>query len=360
MAKLIIFHQVRKKIEFCPLEFYTMYSFVKSILFLFSPEFAHKLAMQAIAIVLRIPFLHSFLLYKKLDKIEFAGIEFQNRLGMAAGFDKNADYVDLLHKIGFGYVEIGTVTPEPQDGNPQPRLFRLREDQALMNRMGFNNQGVKKVVENLKKFQGKGYIIGGNIGKNKWTPNEEAYLDYQKCFEAMYNFVDYFVVNVSSPNTPNLRALQDKDTLIKIFNVLQNYRKIQTISKPIFLKIAPDLTDGQLDDIISVYHSQKIDALIVSNTTIDYDVLDKNKDFAYKEKMGGISGKPIAHKTNGVIRYIKSKDKSIKLIGVGGIDGAVSAQKKLDLGCELLQVYTGFVYKGNGLIKEILEGITSK
>ena len=360
MAKLIIFHQVQKKIDFCPLELYLMYSFVKLILFLFSPEFAHKLSMQVIAIVLRIPFFNSFLLYKKLDKIEFAGIEFQNRLGMAAGFDKNADYVDLLHKIGFGYVEIGTVTPEPQDGNPQPRLFRLKEDQALMNRMGFNNQGVKKVVENLKKFQGKGFIIGGNIGKNKWTPNEEAYLDYQKCFEAMYNYVDYFVVNVSSPNTPNLRALQDKDTLIKIFNVLQNYRKIQTISKPIFLKIAPDLTDGQLDDIISVYHSQKIDALIVSNTTIDYDILDKNKDFAYAEKMGGISGKPLAHKTNRVIRYVKSKDKSIKLIGVGGIDGAVSAQEKLDLGCELLQVYTGFVYKGNGLIKEILEGITSK
>jgi dihydroorotate dehydrogenase len=265
-----------------------------------------------------------------------------------------------LHKLGFGYVEIGTVTPEPQEGNPKPRLFRLMDDEALMNRMGFNNRGVKNIVENLKKFQGKGYTIGGNIGKNKWTPNEEAHLDYQKCFEAMYEYVDYFVVNVSSPNTPNLRALQDKDTLIKIFDILQNYRKTQSISKPIFLKIAPDLTEGQLDDIISVYHSQKIDALIVSNTTIDYEVLDKNKAFAYAEKIGGISGKPIAGKTNNVIRYIKSKDKSIKLIGVGGIDNAASAQEKLNLGCDLLQVYTGFVYKGNGLIKEILEGVTSK
>lgn len=357
MAKLIIFHQVQKKIDFCRLELSPMYFILKSILFLFSPEFAHKLAMKAIAITLRIPVLKAFLHYNKINKIEFAGIVFHNRLGMAAGFDKNAEYVDLLHKIGFGYVEIGTVTPEPQDGNPKPRLFRLKEDEALMNRMGFNNQGVKQVVENLKKFQGKGYIIGGNIGKNKWTPNEEAHLDYQKCFEPMYDFVDYFVVNVSSPNTPNLRALQDKDTLIKIFDVLQNHRKNQTVFKPIFLKIAPDLTEGQLDDIISVYHSQKIDALIVSNTTIDYEVLKVNKDFAYSEKMGGISGKPISNKTNEVIRYIKSKDRSIKLIGVGGIDSAASAQEKLDLGCELLQVYTGFVYKGNGLIKEILEGL---
>jgi dihydroorotate dehydrogenase len=289
-----------------------------------------------------------------------AGISFKNRLGMAAGFDKNAEYVDILDKLGFGYIEIGTVTPESQEGNPKPRLFRLKEEQALMNRMGFNNYGVKKVVENLKKLRGKGYTIGGNIGKNKWTPNEEAHADYLKCFEAMYDYVDYFVVNVSSPNTPNLRALQDKDTLINIFEVLQNYRNNQSKSKPIFLKIAPDLTEGQLDDIISVYHSKNIDALIVSNTTIDYEVLNENKAFAYKEKMGGISGKPIANKTNSVIRYIKTKDKSIKLIGVGGIDSAASAQDKLDLGCDLLQLYTGFVYKGNGLVKEILEGIILK
>jgi dihydroorotate dehydrogenase len=337
-----------------------MYSIIKKFLFLFSPEFAHKIAMKAIGFSLHLPWIRSFLIYKNEDEISFAGVNFPNRLGMAAGFDKNAEYVDLLHKIGFGYVEIGTVTPEPQDGNPKPRLFRLKEDEALMNRMGFNNQGVKQVVENLKKFQGKGYTIGGNIGKNKSTPNEEAHIDYLRCFIPMYDFVDYFVVNVSSPNTPNLRALQDKDTLIKIFEVLQNHRKNQAKSKPIFLKIAPDLTEGQLDDIISVYHSIQIDALIVSNTTIDYDVLDHNKAFAYAEKMGGISGKPIANKTNSVIRYIKSKDKSIKLIGVGGIDSAASAREKLDLGCDLLQVYTGFVYKGNGLVKEILESITSK
>ncbi len=337
-----------------------MYSFLKNLLFIFPPEFAHHLVMKMLRVALYIPGLNSILSYQKVDRYNLAGIPFKNRLGMAAGFDKNAEYVDLLDKLGFGYIEIGTVTPEPQEGNPKPRLFRLIEDEALMNRMGFNNYGVKKVVENLKKLQGKGYIIGGNIGKNKWTPNEEAHTDYLKCFEAMYDYVDYFVVNVSSPNTPNLRALQDKDTLIKIFEVLQDYRNAQTISKPIFLKIAPDLTDGQLDDIISVYIQMKIEALIVSNTTIDYEVLNENKTFAYKEKMGGISGKPIGMKTNQVIRYIKNKDKSIKVIGVGGIYDAATAQEKIDLGCELIQVYTGFVYKGNGLVKEILEGIVPK
>jgi dihydroorotate dehydrogenase len=337
-----------------------MYSFLKNLLFIFPPEFAHYLVMKMLRVALYIPGLNSVLSYQKVDRYNLAGISFKNRLGMAAGFDKNAEYVDILDKLGFGYIEIGTVTPESQEGNPKPRLFRLKEEQALMNRMGFNNYGVKKVVENLKKLRGKGYTIGGNIGKNKWTPNEEAHADYLKCFEAMYDYVDYFVVNVSSPNTPNLRALQDKDTLINIFEVLQNYRNNQSKSKPIFLKIAPDLTEGQLDDIISVYHSKNIDALIVSNTTIDYEVLNENKAFAYKEKMGGISGKPIANKTNSVIRYIKTKDKSIKLIGVGGIDSAASAQDKLDLGCDLLQLYTGFVYKGNGLVKEILEGIILK
>jgi dihydroorotate dehydrogenase len=334
-----------------------MYTILKNILFLFPPESAHSITMNMLKWVLKTPIICRLFRYKNNQSIEFCSIQFPNRLGMAAGFDKNASYVDLLHELGFGYVEIGTVTPLPQDGNPQPRLFRLKEDEALMNRMGFNNQGVTQVVENLKKYSGKGYIIGGNIGKNKTTPNEEAHLDYEKCFIPMYDYVDYFVVNVSSPNTPNLRALQDKDTLIKIFETLQSYRHTQSISKPIFLKIAPDLTKGQLNDIIAVYHSMKIDALIVSNTTIDYEVLDQNKAFAYKEKMGGISGKPLADKTNQVINYIRSKDTQIKLIGVGGIDSAATAKEKINLGCDLIQIYTGFVYRGNGLVKEILEGI---
>lgn len=331
-----------------------MYSIFKHILFLLNPEAAHAITMKALRWILKIPFLGELFTYHHSAPVRLAGIEFKNKLGMAAGFDKNAEYIDLLHAIGFGFVEIGTVTPEPQDGNPKPRLFRLRQDEALMNRMGFNNLGVQKVVENLKLHQDKNFIIGGNIGKNKWTPNEGAHLDYLKCFEAMYPYVHYFVVNVSSPNTPNLRALQDKDTLIQIFEVLQNYRSQQSVSKPIFLKIAPDLTDGQIDDIISVYRLMKIDALIVSNTTIDYEVLSDNKAFAYKEKMGGISGKPIANKTNDVIRLLKQKDQSISIIGVGGIDSATTAQEKLDLGCELIQVYTGFVYKGPQLIKDIL------
>lgn len=331
-----------------------MYFLLKNILFLLPPEIAHEVTMKMLRLVLDIPFLNSFFQSKLGQKVEFCGIQFHNKLGMAAGFDKNASYVDILHKLGFGYVEIGTVTPLPQDGNPQPRLFRLKEDEALMNRMGFNNQGVEKVVENLKKYRGKGFVIGGNIGKNKNTPNEEAHIDYLKCFVPMYDYVDYFVVNVSSPNTPNLRALQDKDTLVKIFETLQAHRQTQTKFKPIFLKIAPDLTHGQLEDIISVYHQMKIDALIVANTTIDYEILDKNKAFTIDQKMGGISGKPIAPKTNAVIAYIRSKDTEIRLIGVGGIDSRASAQDKLDLGCDLIQVYSGFVYKGPRLVREIL------
>lgn len=331
-----------------------MYTILKKILFILPPELAHSVTMNLLFFMLKIPVLKKFFIFQKTDEVEFCGIKFKNRLGMAAGFDKNASYIDILDKLGFGYVEIGTVTPLPQDGNPRPRLFRLKEDEALMNRMGFNNLGVEKVVENLKKYQGKGFVIGGNIGKNKNTPNEDAHLDYEKCFIPMYDYVDYFVVNVSSPNTPNLRALQDKDTLIKIFEVLYAYRSIQKIKKPIFLKIAPDLSHWQLDDIISVYELMQIDALIVSNTTIDYEVLTHNKAFAYHEKMGGISGKPLANKTNDVIAYLKSKNAKIKLIGVGGIDSKESAQAKLDLGCELIQVYTGFIYKGNGLVKDIL------
>lgn len=310
--------------------------------------------MRGLRFVLRIPVI-SYLVKSKIDQpILFCGIEFKNRLGVAAGFDKNAEYLNELFAIGFGYVEIGTVTPLPQEGNPQPRLFRLTEDEALMNRMGFNNLGADAVVENLKSYRGKGYIIGGNIGKNKVTPNENAVDDYLICFQKLYDYVDYFVVNVSSPNTPNLRELQEKGMLIKIFETLQSHRKKQSISKPIFLKIAPDLTEAQLDDIISVHDSMTIDALIVSNTTIDYEVLTHQKDFAYAEKMGGISGRPIREKTNQVIQYLKEKNPSMKMIGVGGIDDRFSADEKTALGCDLIQIYTGFIYRGIGLVKEIL------
>lgn len=332
-----------------------MYSILKNILFLFSPERAHSIAMQALRVCLSIPFAHHLFRYKAHRPIDFCGIRFPNHLGIAAGFDKNAAYIDELIAIGFGYVEIGTVTPLPQEGNLRPRLFRLQRDEALMNRMGFNNIGVDAVVDNLKKYQGKGYIIGGNIGKNKITPNENAISDYLICFQKMYDYVSYFVVNVSSPNTPNLRELQDKGFLLELFHILHQERNRHTLHKPIFLKIAPDLNHAQLDDILEVSHRAQIDALIVSNTTIDYEVLHQNKSFAYQQKMGGISGKPIRSKTNEVISYLKSQNPKIKIIGVGGIDDRQSAEEKLHLGCDLIQIYTGFIYKGIGLVRDILE-----
>lgn len=331
-----------------------MYRIAKFILFFLPPEIAHKIAMKGLRICLKTPLL-SALFQSSIEKpVLFCGIKFKNKLGIAAGFDKNAEYIDELMSIGFGYVEIGTVTPLPQEGNPQPRLFRLIEDEALMNRMGFNNSGADAIVENLKRYRGKGYVIGGNIGKNKTTPNENAVDDYLICFQKLYDYVDYFVVNVSSPNTPNLRELQEKDTLIQIFERLQDYRNTQAISKPIFLKIAPDLTETQLDDILFVHDKMKIEALIVSNTTIDYESLHHNKEFAYREKMGGISGRPIREKCNRVITYLRSNNPTLNIIGVGGIDNKSSADEKLNLGCDLIQIYTGFIYHGTGLIKEIL------
>jgi dihydroorotate dehydrogenase len=331
-----------------------MYRLAKFFLFALPPEVAHKIAMKGLRIALNTPVLSFFFRSSFVQSVKFCGIEFKNKLGIAAGFDKNAEYIDELMSIGFGYVEIGTVTPLPQEGNPQPRLFRLVEDEALMNRMGFNNIGADAIVENLKKYRGKGYVIGGNIGKNKTTPNENAVDDYLICFQKLYDYVDYFVVNVSSPNTPNLRELQEKDTLIHIFGTLQDYRKTQAISKPIFLKIAPDLTESQLQDIIFVHDKMKIEALIVSNTTIDYESLTHNKEFAYGEKMGGISGKPIRAKSNRVIAYLRTLNPTVKIIGVGGIDSKTSAEEKQTLGCDLIQIYTGFIYHGTGLIKEIL------
>lgn len=330
-----------------------MYSIFKTFLFILNPETAHSFSMKCLRI------LNKFGLLRLLGQTihaeyDFCGLKFKNRLGMAAGFDKNAEYIEVLGALGFGYVEIGTVTPLAQEGNPKPRLFRLKQDNALMNRMGFNNKGVDEVVKNLKNTNKKDLIIGGNIGKNKVTPNELAYQDYLICFDKMYDYVDYFVINVSSPNTPNLRELQEKDSLLKIINTLDESRKTKQVKKPIFLKIAPDLTDGQLDEIVEVYTDSILEALIVSNTTIDYEVLTENKAFAIAQKMGGISGAPIQSKCNEVISYLKSKNSTLKIIGVGGINNAESAKTKLDLGCELLQIYTGFIYRGPRLIREIL------
>jgi len=260
-----------------------------------------------------------------------------------------------LDSLGFGFIEIGTVTPKPQPGNEKKRLFRLKEDSAIINRMGFNNEGVEAAVSRLRK--NKNVLIGGNIGKNKVTPNEEAVNDYVICFDALFDYVDYFVVNVSSPNTPNLRALQDKEPLKNLLNTLQNKNKLRTNSKPILLKIAPDLTESQLLDIIEIVTETGIAGVIATNTTISREgLVSENKD-----EMGGMSGKPLKNRSTEVIRFLSEKSgKAFPIIGVGGIHSAEDALEKLDAGASLVQVYTGFIYEGPGLIKAINKAILAK
>lgn len=284
---------------------------------------------------------------------ELWGIKFPNPVGLAAGFDKEAAHIKDLSALGFGFIEIGTLTPVGQPGNPKPRLFRLPKDEALINRMGFNNGGVEEAVERLKKVP-SGIIVGGNIGKNKVTPNEEAIDDYVKCFEALHPHVQYFVVNVSSPNTPNLRALQDKEPLTEILSELKKRNSEKSDPKPILLKIAPDLTDEQLDDIVEIAATTKIEGVIATNTTIDRSALTTPKDVVDNAGAGGVSGKPVTNRSTEVIRYLKEKSGGkLTIIGVGGIHSAKDAQEKLDAGASLVQVYTGFVYEGPGLVKRI-------
>lgn len=284
------------------------------------------------------------------------GIKFPNRVGLAAGFDKNADYVELLTHLGFGFIEVGTVTPKPQEGNPKPRLFRLPKDESLINRMGFNNNGIDAMVQNLKNIRKRNtdVIIGGNIGKNKITPNEEALNDYLICFEAIYSYVDYFVVNVSSPNTPNLRALQEKEPLTKLLQTLIDRRVQYSESKPILLKIAPDLNDHLLQDIIDISNELKLDGIIAANTTIDRSLLSYTAEHVESIGAGGLSGKVMKDKSTSIISKLKDQlNKETLIIGVGGIDGPQEAQEKLNAGADLIQVYTGMVYQGPKLIKRI-------
>ena len=290
---------------------------------------------------------------KRLER-EVFGLKFKNPVGLAAGFDKDAKLFNELSDFGFGFIEIGTLTPKPQDGNPKKRLFRLKSDSAIINRMGFNNGGVEAAILRLKK--NKGVLIGGNIGKNKITPNENATDDYVICFEALYDYVDYFVVNVSSPNTPNLRELQEKEPLTKLLQTLQdlNDQKAVTLSlsngKPILLKIAPDLTNEQLVDIIDIVNETKIAGVIATNTTISRDGLTSEN----KEEMGGLSGKPLTKRSTEVIRFLSEKsNKSFPIIGVGGIHSADDAIEKLNAGASLVQLYTGFIYEGPQLITDI-------
>ena len=297
---------------------------------------------------------------KRLER-EVFGLKFKNPVGLAAGFDKDAKLYKELSNFGFGFIEIGTLTPKGQEGNPKKRLFRLQEDSAIINRMGFNNGGVLEAVERLKK--NNGVLIGGNIGKNKLTPNENATSDYEICFDALYPYVDYFVVNVSSPNTPNLRELQEKAPLTQLLNTLQN-KNIQIChterrrnAKPILLKIAPDLTNEQLLDIIDIVKTTKIAGVIATNTTISREGLQS----VNKIEMGGLSGKPLTKRSTEVIRFLSEKsNKAFPIIGVGGIHTVQDAIEKLEAGASLIQLYTGFIYEGPALVKAINKEILKK
>jgi len=296
--------------------------------------------------------------YKSKElKTQLWGITFPNPVGLAAGFDKDAKYIDLLENLGFGFVEIGTVTPKAQPGNDKPRLFRLPQDEALINRMGFNNDGATAAANRIKNRKGK-IIIGGNIGKNKITPNKKAVEDYEKAFWALKNDVDYFVVNVSSPNTPDLRSLQDKGPLLEILSKIQQLNNAQRKRKPLLLKIAPDLNNDQIDDIIAIAKEVKLDGLIATNTTISRENLTTSKEEVEACGNGGLSGKPVKERATEVIKYLHDKTAgSLPIIASGGIFTAEDAKEKLDAGATLVQVYTGFIYEGPRIIKNICEGL---
>ena len=339
---------------------------IRPVLFLFDPEAVHHFSFWAIKFFSRLGFSGLFrktftLNDPKLGR-EVFGVKFKNPVGLAAGFDKNAKLYNEFSDFGFGFVEIGTVTPKPQPGNPKKRLFRLREDKAIINRMGFNNKGVFEAVEQLKKKHR--VIIGGNIGKNKVTPNDEAIKDYLICFEALFEHVDYFVVNVSSPNTPGLRELQDREPLTKLLKKLKSQNKklaknTKKKEKPILLKIAPDLTDDQLLDIIEIVADTKIDGVIATNTTIERKGLKSH--LILSEEKGGLSGKPLTNRSTEVIRFLSENSrKAFPIIGVGGIHSAEDALEKLEAGADLVQLYTGFIYEGPGLIKKINKAILEK
>ncbi|TPV33927.1 quinone-dependent dihydroorotate dehydrogenase [Paucihalobacter ruber] len=335
-----------------------MYQFlIKPLLFQFDPERVHHFTFSFIKFICKIPGVKSILKsvyileHPSLER-EVFGIKFKNPVGLAAGFDKNAELFQELSLFGFGFIEIGTVTPKPQDGNPKKRLFRLKKDQAIINRMGFNNEGMDAVVERLKT--NSNVLIGGNIGKNKVTPNDEAENDYKLCFEALFDDVDYFVVNVSSPNTPNLRELQDKEPLTRLLNSLQQLNLTKPKAKPILLKIAPDLTNEQLLDIIDIVKVTGIAGVIATNTTISREGLQSED----KAEMGGLSGKPLKLRATEVIRFLHQESKgAFPIIGVGGIHSAEDALEKLKAGASLVQLYTGFVYEGPALIKSINKAI---
>lgn len=342
-----------------------MYKLVKPLFFTMNPEKAHHSVTGGLQSFLKIWGAKSLLksIYSVEDprlEREVFGIKFKNPVGLAAGFDKNAEYISDMAKFGFGFIEIGTVTPKPQPGNDKPRMFRLVSDNALINRMGFNNQGADVAAGRLKHLKDReGVVVGGNIGKNKITPNEDAVHDYVYCFHTLYDYVDYFVVNVSSPNTPGLRDLQEKEPLMHILNTLQALNEAKPKAKPILLKIAPDLTDSQLDDIVEIVQETKIAGVIATNTTISREGL--RSDAGLVNEAGGVSGKPLTMRSTEVIRYLSEKsNKAFPIIGVGGIHSTEDAVEKLEAGASLVQIYTGFIYEGPGLVGDICKGLLKR
>lgn len=345
-----------------------MYQLLRNILFRFDAEAVHHFSMKSLSTLNKIPFIQkqfkcSFQPDEPLLSKRLFNLTFNNPVGLAAGFDKNAEYLTELETLGFGFVEIGTVTPKPQHGNPKPRLFRLPDDRALINRMGFNNAGVKEVAKTIRETflpnrPGR-MIIGGNIGKNKATANNEAWKDYEICFNELYDCVDYFVVNVSSPNTPGLRELQEKSSLLKILGHLQTVNEAKLFPKPILLKIAPDLTIGQVDDIIDLSEEVKLAGIVATNTTISRTNLVTNNKLVETIGAGGLSGKPIKEKSTEIVTYIhKQTQGKLPIIASGGIFTGKDAKEKIDAGASLIQVWTGFIYEGPSIIKNICNNLS--
>jgi dihydroorotate dehydrogenase len=319
-------------------------------------EKAHYTTMSLFKIVSKLPFVQTMFRFES-KSTTLDGLTYKNKVGLAAGFDKDGKFLNQLYTLNFGFIEVGTVTPKPQSGNPKPRLFRLTKDRALINRLGFNNEGLKALKNRLKAFRKQerdcDMLIGINIGKNKTTPNEKAVDDYVKCYEGLYDLADFFIVNVSSPNTPNLRELQNKDELKKILSALIAIREKQEKWKPLYLKIAPDLAFAQLDEIIDLQREIAFEGLVATNTSIDSSLLKRsNKVLISEIGAGGISGAPVLEVSNSFVKYIRSKS-DMTIIGVGGIEDAASGQSKYDAGADLIEIYTGFVYSGPLLVKEL-------
>ena len=337
-----------------------MYSLIRRILFLFDAELIHEFSVKSIKLLSLLPFSKQILRYffhvntKALERNLF-GLKFKNPVGLAAGFDKNAECYNEISNFGFGFIEIGTVTPLPQPGNPKKRIFRLVEDKSLINRLGFNNKGLDEITKNLRKK--RDIIIGANIGKNFFTENKDGHMDYLKCLQGLHDLVDYFAINISSPNTKNLRQFHDKDLLKPLLESLINYNNNQSSRKPMLLKISPDLDTKELDDVISLVSELKIDGIIATNTTISRDNL-KSK---YQNEIGGLSGELLKEKSNYIIKYLRKKlDNNFPIIGVGGIMTKDDAIEKLNSGADLIQLYTGFIYKGPGLIRDINKAIINQ